>query len=156
MSTLFAAPLLARFIEFVDSGTSLLIATRDAAHGCEVVRVAAACLLEQRIQLLVPLPEGERSLRNLAANGCIALTAAHPTSYRAFQIKGRDASLASWPEMESAAERHFTAMAAELAQLGVSPEQTARLWSRSYVAVAFTPEALFEQTPGPVAGRPLS
>jgi hypothetical protein len=55
--------------------------------------------------------------------------------------------------MHAAAERHAAAFAAEVVQLGVLPEQATHFWSRSFVAVTFTPEALFEQTPGPGAGR---
>jgi len=141
------------FIAFVDLGTSLLIATRDASKRCEITRVGAARVVDHRIQVLVPLPEGERSLGNITDNQHIALTAAHPTSYRSFQIKGSDAEPAIWPDMQVAAERHVAGFAAEVAQLGVPLEAARHLWSRLFVAVIFTPDALFEQTPGPGAGR---
>jgi hypothetical protein len=141
------------FMAFVDLGTSLLIATRDARKGSEICRVGAARIVDRRIQLLVPLPEGERSLANIADNHDIALTAAHPTSYRSFQIKGQDAELATWPDMQAAAERHVAGFAAEVVQLGLPLERASHFWSRLFVAVSFTPDALFEQTPGPSAGR---
>lgn len=147
------AQALGDFMAFIELGTSLLIATRDATQRCEISRAGAARVVDGRIQLLVPLPEGERSLANLADNRDIALTAAHPTSYRSFQIKGRDAELATWPDMQAAAERHVAGFAAEVVQLGLPPDRASRFWSRSFVAVVFTPDALFEQTPGPGAGR---
>jgi hypothetical protein len=141
------------FMAFVDLGTSLLIATRDANKRCEITRAGAARLVDRRIQLLIPMPEGERSLGNIADNHDIALTAAHPTSYRSFQIKGRDAELTIWPDMQAAAERHVAGFAAEVVQLGLPLERANHFWSRLFVAVIFTPDALFEQTPGPGAGR---
>jgi hypothetical protein len=144
------------FMAFVDLGTSLLIATRDASKRCEITRVGAARVVDGRIQVLVPLPEGERSLGNLTDNHHIALTAAHPTSYRSFQIKGRDAEPSVWPDMQVAAERHVAGFAAEVVQLGLPPEAASHFWSRVFAAVIFTPDALFEQTPGPGAGRRIT
>ena len=143
------------FMSFVDLGTSLLIATRDASNRCEITRVGAAGVIDQRIRVLVPLPEGERSLANVADNHDIALTAAHPTSYRSFQIKGRDAALTIWPNMQAAAERHVAGFSGEVVQLGLPLERARHFWSRMFVAVIFTPDSLFEQTPGRSAGRSM-
>lgn len=156
MTQVVSSEALDKFIAFVELGTSLLIATRDHARRSEVTRVAAARLFGARLQVLVPLPEGERTLSNIKSTRAVALTAAHPTTYRSFQIKGSDAEPCDWPEHRAAAEQHVQRFVAEVSQLGLPVEIAAFFWSRAFVPIAFTPHSLFTQTPGPGAGQPVS
>lgn len=91
--------------------------------------------------------------RNLAAVFCL------PENERAIQIKGRVVAVeAPRPEDWPMVCAHRIAFADQ-----IEPKGYAREFSDYYhaaasddlLAVSFVPEALFEQTPGPQAGRPM-
>jgi len=140
---------------FLGIGPSLLIVTVDAAGVPEVCRCAAARLGADRlVRLAVPLPEGERSLANVAATGHIALTATRPSTYHGMQVKGRAARVADWSELAEAVETHARVFTAEAERMGVRG-LVDLLWSKRFACVAFEPDAVFDQTPGATAGLPV-
>jgi hypothetical protein len=98
------------------------------------------------------MPEGAGTLANLAANGVISLTASQPTTYRTLQVKGRDAAPTNWNELDAVVLRHRAEFVAEVAQVGIDGEGASRTWSGRFVAIGFIPQAIFDQTPGPMAG----
>ncbi|HRO82970.1 MAG TPA: hypothetical protein PLR92_16125, partial [Alicycliphilus denitrificans] len=62
------------------------------------------------------------------------------------------------PADEPALRHYLAAMQQAIAQVGYGPQYTAAMLSAprgDLVAVEFTPEAAFDQTPGPRAGTPL-
>lgn len=141
---------------FLSIGPSLLIVTVDAGAVPEVCRCAAARLGEDGlIRLAVPLPEGERAIANVAATGAIALTATRPSTYHGIQVKGRDAQAADWPELAEVVEAHARAFTLEAERMGVRG-LIDRLWSKRFRCVVFTPDAIFDQTPGATAGHLIS
>lgn len=92
-------------------------------------------------------------LVNLGSNGILALSAALPTTYQNFQVKGRDAHVVEWPAGAAASLEHLAAFSKQVAAAGL-PDGLAHLfWSTErFVTIAFTPEELYDQTPGPKAG----
>ncbi len=140
---------------FLSIGPSLLIVTAGAGGVPEVCRCAAARLgADGVLRLAVPLPEGERSLANVAATGQIALTATRPSTYHGMQVKGREARVEDWSELAEAVETHARVFTAEAERMGVRG-LIDLLWSKRFRCVAFAPDAIFEQTPGANAGLPV-
>ncbi|HKA86744.1 MAG TPA: hypothetical protein VKE22_03725 [Haliangiales bacterium] len=140
--------------DFLALGPSLVLGTCDETGKPEVVRCGAARVTpDGRLRILVPMPEGRRSVANLTATGRGALAAALASNYRTVQVKGRDAALVRWPEHHSAAQEHLAAFGAQHIRAGVPGELHLAMWSRRFTVVDLTPEELFDQPPGPTAGH---
>jgi hypothetical protein len=138
---------------FLQLGLSLVSTTRDKGMMPEITRCGGARLGEDGIlRVLFAMPESTRSLANIDATGAIALSVVRPTTYRTLQVKGHDARRIDWPEAESIALSHRQAFMGEVEVLGLPKSITGFLWSKSFVAVGFTPTDIFDQTPGPGAG----
>jgi hypothetical protein len=141
---------------FLAQGVSLIAVTRDDRMTVESVRCAVARIdASGRVLVAVPRPEGHRTLANIDGTGVIALSAALPSSYRTVQLKGRDAQRVEWPEMNEQAALHRARFEAVLREMGTQQHVAQLLWSREYQAIAFTVDAMFDQTPGPGAGLAL-
>jgi hypothetical protein len=137
-------------------GVSVLAATRDANMKPSIVRCGAARLGDEGlVRVAVPLPEGARTLANLESTRVIALTAVLPTTYRTLQVKGRDARRIEWSGLEEIVIAHRAAFVEEVLAVGLARENAPVMWSTRFVAIAFTPEEIFDQTPGPSAGLTL-
>ncbi|HEX5658993.1 MAG TPA: hypothetical protein VFX59_17485 [Polyangiales bacterium] len=142
--------------EFLRSGVSLAAVTRDDRMIVEITRCGGARQgSDGRIWVAVPLPEGKRTLTNVEATRVIALSAAYPLDYRTVQLKGSDAQRVEWPELAQVTLEHRQRMADVLASLG-TPHAPEHLWSRDFAAVVFTPDEMYDQTPGPQAGLALA
>jgi len=143
--------------EFLTLGVSLMAATRDRRMTVELTRCAAARIQSDgRIVVAVPVPEGQRTLDNVERTGIFALSAALPTSYRTLQLKGRDAVRTDWPEKDLASSEHRARFVQALMEIGWPGHYASAFWSLECQAVVFTASEIFDQTPGPDAGRLLS
>jgi len=94
---------------------------------------------------------------NLESNGAVAVGFCPPTVARAVQLKGV-ATVVGEPEADDLerAERHFGMFAAETAQIGAPAHFPERLFARSGLfAIKFSIDEVFDQSPGPTAGRRL-
>lgn len=146
-------------IEFVRGGVAVSIATRDAELRPAITRgwgpevAADGCTLT----LLVDAPPGSASRSNLEQNGALAIAFSPPTIARALQVKGTAADLRAPVAAElQRAEQHNEAFCAEIGAVG-HPAALGRRFLRpaGLVAVTLTVESVFDQTPGPAAGRRL-
>lgn len=142
---------------FLERGPSLVVGTRRADFSPELTRAAGARLgADGLLRVALPMPEAHAAFVNLAQNGVIALSVVQPTTYVTLQIKGCDARAIEWPQMHEVARQHLREFERELELVGIK-DFAARAWSHhSFQAIAFTPEEMFDQTPGPHAGRPVS
>ena len=149
---------------FLEGPVSVLVGTRDSRLIPEITRAWGPRVSEDRrcVSLCVPLATSRKTLDNLEANGKIAVTFSLPTNYRTFQLKGRHVTAAEPDSVDLAAVgRHRDTFAAVNEPLGQFPHQVEAFWraevetSAVMVKVLFVPEQVFDQTPGPGAGRSL-
>ena len=149
---------------FLEGPVSVLVGTRDSRLVPEITRAWGPRVFEdrQRVSLCVPLATSRKTLDNLEGNGEIAVTFSLPTNYRTFQLKGRHAKAAEPDSMDLAVvARHRDAFAAVNEPLGQPRQQVEAFWraeietSAVLVKILFVPEQVFDQTPGPGAGRSL-
>lgn len=95
----------------------------------------------------------------VAASGRVAVVLTQPTTHRSIQLKGGDARVApAMPDAAALVDHHIADFARELAAIGYAEPFTRALCAHDptdLVAVSFTPDARFDQTPGPQAGEPL-
>ena len=98
-----------------------------------------------------------RVLPDLKANGQAAVVVARPTDERACQVKGtfvRTRRLTPVERVEAVAQ--WNAFLDNLEYIGI-PRVSAQTWATAPdIAIALRVTAIFEQTPGPDAGKTLA
>lgn len=144
---------------FVHSGVAVAVATRDEnlipaftrGWGPEVSGDGRS------LTLCVIAPPDSATRANLEANGAIAVGFSPPTIARAVQVKGSIASVREpAPNEVARAERHLDAFCSEVVQIGVPAELPRRMFLRDdFVSVTLSVQEVFDQSPGPNAGRLL-
>jgi len=148
----------------IEGPVSVVVGTRDSRLVPEITRAWGPRVSEDRqsVSLCVPLATSRKTLDNLEANGQIAVVFCLPTNYRTCQVKGRHAKAAEPDSTDLAiVERHRDAFAEVTAPLGQPREIIEAFWraeietSAQLVKIFFVPEQVFDQTPGPGAGRKL-
>jgi len=146
-------------VEFIHGGVAVGVATRDDDLRPEFARgwgpeVSAD---GRSVALCVSAPEGSRMRANLERNGAVAVGFSPPTIARAVQVKGV-ATRVGEPETADLerVERHVRSFVAEAGRVGAPEELSQRMFVRTgLVAVQFSIDEVFDQTPGPTAGRRL-
>jgi hypothetical protein len=146
-------------VEFIHAGVAVGVATRDDQLRPEFARGWGPEVSpdSRSLRLCVAAPEGSRVRANLERNGAVAVGFSPPTIARAVQVKG----VATVVEEPDAAdlervERHVESFVAEAERIGAPTELSLRLFVREgLVAVSFSFDEVFDQTPGPTAGRRL-
>lgn len=146
-------------VEFIAAGVDVSIATRDRELEPETMFAMGVKPSADRTRLTVYLPTvlAQATLDNLADNQQIAVTLERPIDLRAVQIKGR--SLGVRPSGEADRELQAICRAGlveQLSAVGVPRCLSRRLVWWPSVAVEVEIAELFQQTPGPRAGAPLS
>ncbi|MFZ2825790.1 hypothetical protein [Hydrogenophaga sp.] len=98
-------------------------------------------------------------LRDVAASGRMAVVFSEPSTHRTVQLKTHHARMReARPEDATVLQRYRLAMQQELGGLGFGPAFVSAMFAHTLddvVAVEFTPDEAFDQTPGPRAGQPL-
>lgn len=142
---------------FLGSGVAIMVATRDAELRPEIVRGWGPELRDDglALDLCLNVPAGSAARANLEANGAIAINCTRPSTYRAMQIKGRVVEVRVPGERDLArAQDHAAAFTADTAKVG-APAPVAHYVGAIDLAVTVEIEELYDQTPGPAAGRRL-
>lgn len=145
---------------FLESGLVVLVATRNEALEPFVTRGWGVLVHDddrRRLSLSIPRASSARTLADLAANGRVAVSLGDQASFRAVQIKGRSVAVADadTSALERATEQ-FTRFAEQAAQLGVPPHLAQALFTTDLVSFTLVAEEVFDQTPGPGAGKKVA
>jgi hypothetical protein len=139
---------------------SLYVATVDESGAPNAERAFALQVLDGGTRVRVSVPADNHVLQaNLAATGVVAITGNEIVHNTAVQIKGRVAGPAG-PETaadRARREQHVAAFVTVVHDsLGTSPDVIDRRMPREFVVFEVTVEAVYDQTPGPSAGRRLA
>jgi len=147
-----------RLVAFINEPVMIMLAVAGAQNRPAVARgVGALCDPQAGVGVLVSRRQYPDFTNALAQGGRIAATFCRPTDYTTFQVKGeiRRVAAASAEEMDIA-RRYVGAISAALGALGVGQALIDQwVFPEDLVSLRFTPSALFAQTPGPHAGKPL-
>ncbi len=142
-------------------GVSVIVGSRDAALRPSVMRAVGSQVSAdgQEVTVYLSRRQSRQVIQDIAATGQIAVVFSKPSSHRTLQLK------ASRAEMRNATDDDAPVLAAYLAsmeheiqQVGFAPPMTRAMLAHrldDVVAIRFTPEQAFDQTPGPRAGAPL-
>lgn len=146
-------------IAFVHGGVAVSIATRDAELRPAFTRGWGPLMSDdgQTLTVCVAAPLGSATRANLEENGAMAIGFSPPTIARALQVKGRAVELREpAPAQLERAEQHLEAFSAETQTLGYPSELARRLYDLpDFVSVTLSIDEVFDQTPGPSAGKRL-
>jgi len=146
---------------FIQGGVSVVIASRNAELVPDVVRGCGCRVSRDRrsVTVLVDRIRAEGLLADLDANGRIAAVFSQPSTHQTIQLKGSDAVVTATGRRDRALlATQRDAWIDDLRRIGYSREFAEALCGpvpRALAAIAFTPAAAFQQTPGPAAGQPL-
>jgi hypothetical protein len=148
--------------DMAKSGVVIAVGTRDA--GLVVPTFARGWGLRfvpesGEARVCVAESTGAETFANIADNQQIAVTFSKPTTYRTFQLKGRVLEVAS-ASKEDIAEvlRHRATFLDEVGAVGLPRELATRVIvveleaSPLLKAIRVHVDAVFDQTPGPLAG----
>jgi hypothetical protein len=156
-----AASLPSDLVAIMARGVSVIVASRDAALRPSLMRAVGSRVEAdgRDITLYLSRPQSRQLVQDLAATGHIAVVFSVPSTHRSVQLK------ASRVEMRNAdaddapvLARYLASMENEVQQVGFAPPLTRAMLAHrldDVVAVRFTPEQAFDQTPGPRAGTAI-
>lgn len=146
---------------FVTAGVSISVGSRNAEHFPNLTR-GIGCRVDDgraRLAVFVVAEQSRELLDDIRANGHVAVVFSQPSTHRTVQLKGVDGEIETLLAGDrQRIERYRQAFTDELGTLGYGSLFVQALIDGSggeIVAVCFTPSAAFQQTPGPLAGRPL-
>ncbi|HEY6878909.1 MAG TPA: pyridoxamine 5'-phosphate oxidase family protein [Polyangiales bacterium] len=146
-------------IDFVAQGVSLLVGTCDAARVPHAARAVGLRIHDDRRHATVYLPEvtARHTVTDVAVNPRLAVMVSQPLDHKAFQMKGdvRKVSAAAETERELI-ETYLSLFGRRLEVVGMPYEVVTMLSHWPAVALEFSIEGLYLQTPGPGAGQRLS
>jgi len=143
-------------VELLETGVSVIVGTRDASLMPECTRAWGVRVGADRGTLKIFLSEtiAGKTIDNLRENGMIAVSCTRPTDHITCQVKGR----VRWIKPVTSAERGLSRrwhgeFMAELRAIGV-PSELCDAWiAEPTIAVEIAVIEVFDQTPGPGAGR---
>ncbi len=148
--------------QFLQSGVSIVVTASDKrnlphlsfAPGCRVAGRSG------RVRVFLAEPRSHRLIEAIRETGRIAVVFSRPDDNRTLQLKSTNAVLASLTAADRTVQSgYIDKLSASLAKIGVAAELIHVIMSADradLVAVDFAPSAVFSQTPGPLAGRPVS
>ena len=137
----------------------MLVGTRDAAMRPEVLR-ASGCVVaadRTRIGVLMNVETSRRTVANVEKGGPIAITFNRPIDHRTVQVKGRVVGVRAGTAAEDDVARRYIALYSDALYLvGLSRAFVRRMRVVPCVVAEVEVAELFEQTPGPAAGKRLT
>jgi hypothetical protein len=148
-------------IALIDKGVSANVASRNAALRPSVMRAVGTSISPDgtEITVFVSRSHARQLLQDVAATGEVAVVFSEPLSHRTVQVKARKAELRAAEEGDlPVLRRYLKSMEHELSLVGCEiPFVHTILAFRldDLVAVYFSPDTAFDQTPGPKAGSAL-
>ncbi|MDF0645959.1 MAG: hypothetical protein P0111_18175 [Nitrospira sp.] len=144
--------------QLLQTGVSVMVGTRDASLMPECTRAWGIQVGSDRDTVTIFLSESfaGKTIDNLRANGLIAVTCTRPTDHITCQLKGRLRSIKPVrPTGRDVSMKWHREFMAELIAIGV-PSRLGEAWIiEPTVAVEITVTDVFDQTPGPGAGKKL-
>lgn len=149
-------------VDFIQGGVSMTVASRDERLVPSITK-AVGCRVSadrQQVTVLMFAEPAEAVARDIARHGQAAVVFSQPSTNRTVQLKGRDVMPAPVQPADVALARRYLALFADdLRLLGWQPPfLEAMLWhdAAQLIAIRFTPEGAFHQTPGPGAGAAMT
>lgn len=140
---------------------SINVATRNAENRPAVARAAGYHLAAagDSLTIFVSSAYNQSLLDNIQANQSLAVVFSRPITHQTIQLKGNDAYIRPLSADDLLAIKAYRdSFTRELHNFGFSPAFCQAIIpppDDEYIAICFTPERAYSQTPGPNAGKKL-
>jgi hypothetical protein len=147
---------------FVQGGVSIVISSRDRRRVPSLSRALACRVADNRgaMQILLARAQCIQLLHDIETCGRVAVVFCQPFTHETYQIKSDDAQvLPAWERAEADHMAHAQAFADNVIPLGFSRDYALAVHAariEDCVAIGFTPQVLYAQTPGPDAGERIA
>ena len=138
-------------IQHVGSASADLLPSQNFAHG------ARLNLTESTLTIFVQKNFCKNVVRDSETTKRVVFYSAVP-SHEAYQVKGDVVSVAPLSEADvSESQQYCDQVIKTLTELGLSPDIPKKIWGRvADTGITIELEQIFNQTPGPEAGKPIS
>jgi len=157
-----ALPLPDDLLAAMARGVSVIVGSRDATGRPSIMRAVGSVVGEDGATITVFLARRQSAqlIADLQATGQVAVVFSQPSTHRTLQIKASAVHLrAVTADDAPALAAYLASMEVEIQAVGLTRSIARAMLAHQLsdlVAVRFTPEEAFDQTPGPRAGAPLS
>ncbi len=142
---------------FLHGSVSALLGTADLLGVPDCTRIAGVAAVDERQLRVLVADHARTALANARPGARAAVLVTDIVSYRSVQWKG---SIVAAGERRTPGDlallhRHVEAFRAGSARVGIAPELVGRLFPVEVVPLVIEVDAIYDQTPGPGAGRRL-
>jgi hypothetical protein len=148
-------------LAMIARGVSVNVASRDASLRPSLMRAVGSDISSDGSLVTVYLARSQsrQLIQDIASTGQLAVVFSEPATHRTVQLKAGSATHRPATEADRPLlARYLGSMEHEIGRVGYPPVVTRAMLAHKLedvVAVTFTPEQAFDQTPGPQAGRRL-
>jgi hypothetical protein len=142
---------------FIHGPVSAFLGTADSLQVPDCTRIAGlAAIGGSRFRILIA-PQARTALANAVPGARAAIVVTDITTYRSMQWKGRVVAAGEerTPGDLALLHGHVEAFRARSQEVGITPSLVPRLFPVEVVPLTIEVDALYDQTPGPGAGRRL-
>ncbi|MCC2674860.1 MAG: hypothetical protein K0R58_1807 [Ramlibacter sp.] len=156
-----ATTLPADLVAMMARGVSVIVGSRDAKLRPSIMRAVGSRIERdgQDITVYLSRSTSRQLIQDIAATGQLAVVFSEPSTHRTVQLKASRADIRSAVDEDAPVlAAYLRSMEHEIQQVGFGPPVARALLAHrleDVVAVRFTPEQAFDQTPGPRAGAAL-
>ncbi len=150
-----------QLVAMMARGVSVIVGSRDLGNRPSVMRAVGSLVQDEgrSITVFVSRRQSRQLVQDIAATGHVAVVFSEPSTHRTVQVKASCASLRSArADDEPVLARYLASMEHEIQLVGHAPPLTRAMLAHQLddvVAISFSPEQAFDQTPGPRAGEVL-
>lgn len=151
------------FLAMITRGVSVIVSGCGPDLTPSLMRGVGSLIEGQgeRVTVFLNRTPSAQLLRDIAATGRVAVVFSEPSSHRTVQLKARSGVRIREAREHDlpALQRYAASMAVELSRVGLGPEFAAAMLAYRFddlVALSFSPEEAYDQTPGPRAGQPIT
>lgn len=157
-----ALPLPDDLLAAMARGVSVIVGSRDPAGRPSIMRAVGSVVGEGGAPITVFLARRQSAqlIADLQATGQVAVVFSQPSTHRTLQLKAGAVQMRPVTADDAPAlAAYLASMEIEIQAVGLTRSIARAMLAHQLsdlVAVSFTPEEAFDQTPGPRAGAPLS
>ena len=142
---------------FLDSGVSMVGASANDELVPEAFRMWGASLGEGGVLRALVSSDAAQTFEHLQEGTLLCMTFTDVLNLRSMQVKGRSVGAVEPPGPADLAdtERYYELLRPKSRQNGTPPALLEAIRPRSVFVVSIVVDEAYDQTPGPLAGRPL-
>ena len=142
---------------FMQGPVSVIVATTDSTNFPDATRVSGLVAVDDRRLRVLISADATTTRANAVPGARAAVLVTDILSYRSVAFKGSvvDAASERSPGDVALVDHHVTTFLAAAPDVGLVPAMAERLFATEVVPLVVEVDTLFDQTPGPGAGRGL-